>query len=1044
MIRLVLIFLMLWSCSIIAYTQGTIRGKIADENGETLIGVTVYLKPDPATGTVTDIDGNYTLTVPNAQANVLVIEYVGFETIEEPITVSNDEVLIKDFTMTIPSQTINEVVVVAKQERAKAYYMENIKKRSAVTLDYVSSETMKKIGDSNVTAAVTRVAGVSTNGSFITVRGIGDRYVLTSINGSQIPTLDPFTNNIKLDIIPSSLVDNVIISKTASPELSGDWSGAYISVETKDFPEKFALNIESQVGYNQNSSFKNILANQKSSTDWLGYDNGYRDREHNSSINYQRPTDYNLFLNLGLGDFYKGLGVTNDWANLGNQEAQDNYYKLGLVELGLLPKGLINDRDAIATAKQKFEAEGYRTKAFEKLNATASNAGKSFPNNWKSFNQQSATNLSQSISLGNQSNIFGKQVGYIFGFRYGQTIQYDGQSSANRVLSSELRPDAAGNLIVPNYNNSSTPEISRYSNGWSALFNLSTKLSSNNNTSFMFMPNFIGTNNLRENILYGDLRFRFQSSQFYEQRKQLIYQAKTEQYFPASKIKVELNASYTKGNSIVPDFKKYAFLEDEADSTQYFFNGTELGDDLLFRVYRYLNENLLDSRFSIELPISNDPSLVRKIKIGAAYKNLEKIYDQYNYEVAFGDDNTKKAVPNKDITAFFDVNNFVPQKDANNNTILPYYYANQDLPPNHTQGRTAISSAFAMVDYSFNQRLRLSGGVRMEHTDLKVDAVAYDTTNLVRNDIRRVYLGPLISNPGILNTFNFLPSVNFIYKLGKDELSPANLRLNYSKSLARPSLREYSESIVYDFELRSDVFGNSDLKIVEIDNYDLRIEKYFSTGENISASLFYKNFINHIEVVDLNGGLSWSNTLGSYVRGIEFEGRKKIGKNFEFATNISVVESKSTVVNAGLFLDVATGIQVRIPIDTFSRVMYGQSPFVINSLLTYKSEKLGLSASVAYNYQAPRLVIQGSRDIADFSKNVPDIFEMPRHLVDVKFIKSLTKRFDVSFTIRDLLNSPVRRSYKYVDTTGKNIGYLADFDKFTYGSNFLLSLSFKI
>ncbi|HOO09492.1 MAG TPA: TonB-dependent receptor plug domain-containing protein, partial [Cyclobacteriaceae bacterium] len=79
-----------------------------------------------------------------------------------------------------------------------------------------TSELIKKTGDANVTAAIARVSGVSTNGSFITVRGIGDRYIKTMINGMRIPTLDPFTNNIKLDIFPSSLVDNIIITKTAS------------------------------------------------------------------------------------------------------------------------------------------------------------------------------------------------------------------------------------------------------------------------------------------------------------------------------------------------------------------------------------------------------------------------------------------------------------------------------------------------------------------------------------------------------------------------------------------------------------------------------------------------------------------------------------------------------------------------------------------------------------------------------------------------------------------------------------------------------------
>lgn len=1043
-IGVLFLFLIISSCFHKASAQGTLRGKISDENGEALIGVTIVLKSDASIGAETDFEGNYSLDISSSAKQIIVITYFGFENIEDSVTIANDEILIKDYVMYVPQEQIDEIVIVAKQERAQSYYMENLKKKSAVTLDYVSSETMKKIGDSNVTAAVTRVSGVSTNGSFITVRGIGDRYVLTAINGSQIPTLDPFTNNIRLDIIPSSLVDNVIISKTASPDLPGDWTGAYISVETKDFPEKFTLNAESQVGYNDNSSFKNILANETSNTDWLGYDNGLRNRKHNPAINYIRPTDYNLFLNLGLGDFYKSLGVTKDWENLGDQEAIDNYYKLGLVELGLLSPGLINDRDAINNAVERFNAEGYRTKALESLNNKISELGKSFANNWKSFNKRSSTNLSQSFSLGNQSKILGKDIGYIFGMRYGQSIQYDGNSSAYRVRSSEVRQDENGNFIEPVIDAGATPVIARYSNGWSALFNLSVKLSPNNNTSFMFMPNFIGNNNLRENLLFDNVNTRFQSSQFYEQRRQLIYQIKTQQFLPKSKIKIELNASYTKGNSIVPDFKKYAFFVNEFDTTQYFYNQTELGNDLLYRVYRYLNEDLIDSRVSFEIPISKNPSLVRKIKIGGAFKSLSKLYDQYNYAIDFGDDNKKRLIPDKNLVQFFDLENFSPQNDIFNKRVLPYFYANQDLPPNHTKGRTSIAAAYAMTDYNFTNRIRVSAGLRVEHTNLIVDAVLYDSLNLKRNDIRRNYIGALISNPGKLNNFNFLPSINFIYKLNQNEVAPANLRLNYSKTLARPSLREYSESIVYDFELRTDVFGNADLKLVSIDNYDLRFEKYFANGDNISASIFYKNFKNHIEVVYLNSGLSWSNTLGSTVQGMEFEGKKKLGKNFEFSANVSLVKSKSTVIDYALFLDVASGIQTRVPIDTFSRVMFGQSPIVVNAILSYKFEKIGLSTSLAYNVQAPRLVIQGSRDVEDVSKNIPDIYEMPRHLIDLKLIKSLTKNFDLSISIRDLLNSPIRRSYKYIDSSSKNLGYLVDFDKFTYGTNFLFSLSYKI
>ena len=98
-------------------------------------------------------------------------------------------------------------------------------------------------------------------------RGIGDRYIRTTINGAQIPTLDPFTNNIKLDILPASLIDNIVITKTSTPELSGAWAGAYISVDTKDFPERFTLNVETQLGYNEQTSFKSVLSNGESKTD---------------------------------------------------------------------------------------------------------------------------------------------------------------------------------------------------------------------------------------------------------------------------------------------------------------------------------------------------------------------------------------------------------------------------------------------------------------------------------------------------------------------------------------------------------------------------------------------------------------------------------------------------------------------------------------------------------------------------------------------------------------------------------------------------------
>ena len=270
------LFVVLVITSSFSFGQGIIRGKITDEIGQSVYGAKIYINTVKQFGGVTDLDGNYSVTLKDSEAT-LIIGYFGYDTIQEAFVIKNNEIYEKDFTLTPGNVTLTEVKVVSKVRKANDNYMDKMKINSATTIDSISSETMKKTGDPNVTAAVARVSGVSTNGNgFITVRGIGDRYVKTTLNGSRVPTLDPLTNNIKLDIFPASLVDNIIITKTASPDLPGDFSGAYISVETKDYPNKLEVNVETQVGYNSQSTFKDFISSQRSSSDWMGFDNGLR------------------------------------------------------------------------------------------------------------------------------------------------------------------------------------------------------------------------------------------------------------------------------------------------------------------------------------------------------------------------------------------------------------------------------------------------------------------------------------------------------------------------------------------------------------------------------------------------------------------------------------------------------------------------------------------------------------------------------------------------------------------------------------------------
>ena len=999
-----------------SFSQGTVRGKITDENGESLFGVRIFLKNNKTVFTSSDFDGNYSVKISESTPQTLVISYTSFETIEQVVNVSNNEIIIKDFTLQPQTNEIKEVNVVVKKTKAKEYYMENVKINSATTIDYVSSETMKKTGDANVTAAVARVSGVSTNGGMITVRGIGDRYVKTTLNGSRIPTLDPLTNNIKLDIFPSSLVDNIIITKTASPDLPGDFSGAYLSVETKDYPEKLEVNVESQFGYNDQTSFKEIISSQRSKTDWLGFDNGLR-KDHNKVLEYPnlKPTTYEEMKALGLENYYANLGI-DGWIDGSPQS--DTYFRLGLVELGILPRASINDPVVYKEAKKTYN-ETYKSLAFDKINPDGKDYNNGFSNNWNTIKRKAPLNFSQSFSIGNQTKLFGKPLGYLFGFRYGNSVRYDPNGISQRVGDESL-----GFL----FDTKDKAQISREINGWSSLFNLAYKLNDKNSVSLLFMPNFSGTNDVASFTTddIGMIEGRVSKNQFYEQRKQLIYQLKSEHYIEKIRAKIDYNASFTKGNSIAPDFKviQYATALDSNVIIGYQF-APNAGDGIR-RYFRYLDETILDTRLSVELPLSKKEStLTRKIKLGGSYQKNNRNQDLEEYLLAEGNNIKKAELTNDDLNSYLSLDRLV-MKDQ----TIDFFYNQYEYARNHTIGNSSVLAGYGLLDFEIIKQFRVSGGLRVEQAKIFSDVLKYYNLGYERNDIRRENVGGFPNvNAANIDETSLLPSLNLIYKIKKESFGKMNVRANYSKTIARPSIRELNDVAVFDNEFRTLIYGNSDLKTVQIKNYDFRAESYFNNGDNVSISLFYKDFTNHIEMGFGSSGITWQNIENSNVKGFEFEGKKSITKYFDLKANVTLVNSNSEFIRKSM--DLVNGEKIYTPIDTVMRPMFGQAPYIINSIASFKADSLGLTATISYNIQGPRLVITG------VVKGRPDVYELPRNTIDFKVSKTLGKYFSTSLTIRDILNAPVVRAYKLPNEW-------VDFDRFRYGTNFVLGISYKL
>ena len=173
---------------------------------------------------------------------------------------------------------LSEVTVEASMARNTEGAMMSIKMQSPNLIDGISALNFRKMGDSDAASSIKRVTGVSVeSGKYVYVRGLGDRYTKTVLNGVDIPGLDPDRNTMQMDIFPTNLIDNIIVHKSFSAELPADFTGGVVDIAIKDFPERKKGNISVNTSYNPDFHFKNdYLTYEGGKTDFLGFDDGTR------------------------------------------------------------------------------------------------------------------------------------------------------------------------------------------------------------------------------------------------------------------------------------------------------------------------------------------------------------------------------------------------------------------------------------------------------------------------------------------------------------------------------------------------------------------------------------------------------------------------------------------------------------------------------------------------------------------------------------------------------------------------------------------------
>ncbi|MDN5214560.1 TonB-dependent receptor [Fulvivirgaceae bacterium BMA12] len=235
------------------------------ESGEPLIGATAQVA-GTSIGAVADLDGKATLIIDEGTYD-LEVSFVSYEKkLITGVEVIAEESTVLNVSLGSDVVGLEEVVVTAEAIKSSENALLTIQKKSATLFDAISADQFSRNGDSDVGAAIKRVTGVTVEGGkYVYVRGLGDRYSKTVLNGADIPGLDPNKNSVQLDVFPSNLISNLIVYKTFSPELPGSFTGGYVNIETKDFPDNFTFKASASVGFNTQSSLRN---------DFLTYEGG--------------------------------------------------------------------------------------------------------------------------------------------------------------------------------------------------------------------------------------------------------------------------------------------------------------------------------------------------------------------------------------------------------------------------------------------------------------------------------------------------------------------------------------------------------------------------------------------------------------------------------------------------------------------------------------------------------------------------------------------------------------------------------------------------
>jgi hypothetical protein len=983
---------------------GKVTGKIIDEeDGQTVANASIQIGNKSV---VANIDGSFSISLPagNYEAEISSVGY-GKKIVTE-IEVGEGDFFELNVALKRQKGQLAGVIVKgsAKKEGVAALL---IRQQNSVEISNgISSEQISATPDKNVGDVLKRISGVSTNDNRrVVIRGIAERYNVAMLDGVTLPSTDVQVRDFEFDIIPSNLVDNIVVSKSYTPDMSFGFGGGLVQINTLAIPVKNFVSINFGGKYNDVSTGKEFLGYKRGKTDYLGFDDGGRKDRY--------PKDLFFFSQ----DRYSP------------SRPYENITPPGAGITPITPQ-MIADQNKLVGGTERLGTRIYKARP----------------------SQNYQFSLGKSYALGKG------RIGFV------GSLSYRNEQMIDDILHFER-----GNWTKSGYNvydavtgkeqYETTSKQYNFTTTWAALVNggwetKNNKIFSRNFYSRSFQSRFVRTAGWGNDIGYGEdpAILENDSPKFIELlQNKLTGEHKMGSFF------LEWNLARNKiSNNEYDAVEAWTMPEGTSNGKVYTYvpnSVTDPGVGSLNRAqYKYVEDNLMaDAALSYNFKIA---SLSQKFKAGYQYLKRHGNYDWDILPIGSLNPGRFRGIPIQQWGQYMQFTD--PLNDL-------YYYPGS-FSLSRYEGKNTNEAFFGMMDNRFTSWLRLVWGLRVE--SYVYDEIA-DGVSKISNHIdqqreeKSRYVDPVTGelvhkylNAATEETkWRYLPSANLTITPFKN----FNIRAAYAESVVRPSLIENS-----GFSRLNPTIGriqhNVGVLSTTIKHIDTKLEWYPSPGEVISVGYFYKHFTNPVELylditnssqtIDaLTGNSDWAK-----VRGWEFDLRKNLGflypsfkplKNLYLSGNLTLQTSE---VQASRFNYTSFG-EGTMDKDGLSysyrekvllkekRPLYGQVPVLYNVGLLYNADRLSLN--VVFNHMGYKTFTVGMKP--EFVE-----YERPRDQTDAQIAYAFLKKqtLKVKLNMSNLFDNPFRfymnmgNTYKEKSNVGNIYGLTEWADRYEWKYGF--------